>query len=129
MNYYYMTHLIKCRRHVLRIKEQECLSFSRVAERFSVGLASVKRWSKRVEPKQHQRKKLRKIDRDLKKLAQDVEKYPDAYQYERADRFDVCSKAIWQALKKLKITYKKSHAAPQGKRRRPPVLSREVSGP
>ena len=80
----------------MRIKEQEGLSFARVAERFSVGVASVKRWSKRVEPKQHERKKIRKID--LKKLAQDVEKYPDAYQYERADRFDVCPKAIWQAL-------------------------------
>ena len=66
---------------------------------------------------------------DLKNLAQDVEKYPDAYQYERAARFDVCPKAIWQALKKLKITYKKSDAAPQGERRRQAVLSREASGP
>ena len=64
-----MTHPIKFRRHVLRIKEQECLSFARVAERFSVGVASVKRWSKRIDPKQHDRKKTRKID--LKKLAQD----------------------------------------------------------
>ena len=122
-----MTHPIKFRRHVLRIKEQEGLSFARVAERFSVGVASVKRWSKRIEPKQHERKKIRKID--LKKLAQDVEKYPDAYQYERAARFDVCPKAIWQALKKLKITYKKSDAEPQGERRRQAVLSREASGP
>ena len=61
-----MTHPIKFRRHVLRIKEQEGLSFAQVAERFSVGLASVKRWSKRLEPKQHERKKIRKID--FKKL-------------------------------------------------------------
>ncbi len=90
-------------------------------------MASVKRWSKRIEPKSHERKKIRKID--LEKLAQDVENYPDAYQYERAARFDVCPKAIWQALKKLKITYKKSHATPQGKRRRQAILSRKVSNP
>ena len=117
----------------MRLKEQEGLSFAHVAERFSVGVVSVKRWSKRIEAKQHDRKKIRKID--LKKLSQDVEKYPDAYQYERAARFDVCPKAIWQALKnwqalkKLKITYKKSDAAPQGERRRQAVLSREASGP
>jgi len=122
-----MTHPLEFRRHVLRIKEQDGLSFARVAKRFSVGVASVKRWSKRVEAKSHERKKIRKID--LIKLAQDVEDFPDAYQYERAARFNVCPKAIWQALRKLKITYKKSYATPQGKRRRQTVLSREVSGP
>ncbi|WP_202880355.1 IS630 transposase-related protein [Arsenophonus endosymbiont of Bemisia tabaci] len=28
----------------------------------------------------------------------DVEQYPDAYQKERAERFGVCQKAIWQDL-------------------------------
>ncbi len=57
-----MSHPIEFRRHILRIKEQEGLSFSAVALRFSVGVASVKRWSKRLEPKPYERRKIRKID-------------------------------------------------------------------
>ncbi|MGG2141518.1 IS630 transposase-related protein [Symbiopectobacterium sp. RP] len=38
-------------------------------------------------------------------MIKDVEPYPDAYQKERAERFGVCQKAIWQALKKLGLTY------------------------
>ena len=45
---------------------------------------------------------------DLEKLKEDVQKYPDAYQYERAKRFGVYQNAIFCALKKLNITYKKS---------------------
>lgn len=83
-----------------------------VSERFSVGVASVKRWSKRVEPKPYERRKIRKLDPVL--LAQDVRDHPDAFQYERAARFGVSPKAIWQALRKLGVTYKKSPGAPKG---------------
>ncbi|WP_216824507.1 IS630 transposase-related protein, partial [Candidatus Fukatsuia symbiotica] len=38
----------------------------------------------------------RKLDKVA--LAKDVARYPDAYQRERAARFQVCQKAIWQAL-------------------------------
>ena len=41
---------------------------------------------------------------DLAKLAQDVRDYPDAYQFERAERFEVTHKAIRQALRKLGVT-------------------------
>ncbi|MGG2142792.1 IS630 transposase-related protein [Symbiopectobacterium sp. RP] len=40
-------------------------------------------------------------------------KAPDAYQKERAERFGVCQKAIWQALKKLGLTYKKTLPHPK----------------
>ncbi len=35
-----------------------------------------------------------------------VRDHPDAYQHERAARFGVTPKAIWQALRKLGVTYK-----------------------
>ena len=111
-----MSHSVSFRRHVLRIKARDDLSFAQVAARFSVGVASVKRWSKRVEPKPYERRKGIKID--LEALAQDVRDHPDAYQYERAARFGVTPKAIWKALRKLDVTYKKSHATSQGERRR-----------
>ena len=118
-----MSHPVSFRRHVLRIKERDGLSFSQVALRFSVGIASVKRWSKRVEPKSYERRKVRKID--LGKLAQDVSEHPDAFQYERAERFGVTPKAIWQALRKLGVTHKKSPQAPEGKRRKTTCLPRK----
>jgi len=106
---------ISFRRHVLRVKDAEGLSFAQAADRFSVGIASVKRWSNRLEPKPYVRKKPRKLDLD--KLAQDVRDHPDAYHYERAARFGVTPKAIWQALRKLGVTHKKSPEAPEGERR------------
>ena len=62
-----MSHPVPFRRHVLRIKERDGLSFTQVADRFSVGVASVKRWSKRLDPKPYNRRKGLKID--LEKLA------------------------------------------------------------
>jgi len=38
------------RKKVLEVKEKEKLSYKEVARRFSLGIASVVRWSKRLEP-------------------------------------------------------------------------------
>ncbi|NQY82858.1 MAG: transposase, partial [Alphaproteobacteria bacterium] len=56
-----------------------------VADRFSVGIASVARRSKNPAIKAYVRVRTRKIDLNL--LALDVEIYPDADQDERAERF------------------------------------------
>lgn len=118
-----MTYPISFRRHVLAVKARDGLTFSETAERFSVGIASLVRWSGRIEIKLYERKKGLKID--LEALAQDVRDHPDAFQYERAARFGVTPKAIWQALRKLGVTYKKSDAASEGGRRRTASLPRE----
>lgn len=118
-----MTYRISFRRHVLGVKEREGLTFLETSERFAVGIASLVRWNKDIEPKVYRRERGLKID--LEKLAQDVSDDPDAYQYERAERFGVTPKAIWQALRKLGVTYKKSHAAPESGRRRTTLLPRE----
>lgn len=118
-----MTYPTSFRYHVLSVREREELSFEETAERLSVGLATVKRWARQPEPKTYERVKIRKLDPE--KLAQDVRDHPDAYQYERAARFGVTPKAIWQALRKLNITYKKSPHTPEGERRRTAVLPEE----
>ena len=118
-----MTHSVEFRRRVLQVRGRDGLSFAQVSDRFSVGIASVKRWSKRLEPKPYERRKIRKIDPEH--LTQDVRDYPDAYQYERAARFGVTPKAIWQALKKLNITYKKSTATSESRRKRQAILPGE----
>ena len=44
----------------------------------------------------------------MEKLKQDVEQYPDSYQYERAKRFEVSQRGIALALKRLGISHKKT---------------------
>ena len=102
---YFMTYSLDFRQKVLSVRERDNLTFAQVADRFSVGIASVVRWSNCLDIKPYVRIKVRKIDLIL--LAADVEKYPDSYQFERAERFGVCQKAIWQALRRLGVTYKK----------------------
>ncbi|PID35289.1 MAG: transposase [Rhodobacterales bacterium] len=102
-----MPYPISFRRHVLPIREKEGLSFEKTSQRFGVGVASLKRWSKRLHPKPCERWKIRKIDSE--KLAQDVRDCPDAYQYERAAGSGLCQKSIWQALRKLNMTHGNPH--------------------
>lgn len=122
-----MTYPISFRRHVLAVKDRESLTFAEAAERFSIGIASLVRWSARLEPKPYERRAPGKID--LAALAQDVCNEPDAFQHERAARFGVTPKAIWQALRKLGVTHKKSPHASKGERRRTAVLPKEDRAP
>ena len=119
-----MTHALSFRKHVLKIKEQEKMNLKEASERFKVGMASMARWMKRLEPKTHRHKPTRKID--MAALRHDIEKYPDAYQYERAKRLGVTPHGIWHALKRFGVSYKKNAKAPQsGSRKAFYVLPKE----
>lgn len=106
-----MTYPLKFRQHVLAIKEQEKLTYTQTAERFMVGIASLMRWAKRIEPCMTRNRPATKIDRKV--LAQDVATYPDAYQFERAQRLGVSTRGICDALKRQGLTYKKNAATSQ----------------
>ena len=54
----------------------------------------------------------------MQQLKEDVIKYPNLYQYERADKFKVSQNCIHKALKRLKISYKKNYQISRSKRRR-----------
>lgn len=88
------------------IKAKENLSFDEVAKRFGVSRASVVRWSRRIEAQQTRNKPATKID--MEALKQDVEDYPNAYQYERAQRLGVSQTGIGYAIKRLGISRKKN---------------------
>ena len=77
-----MTYSLDFRLKVLSVKEKEGLSFSKTAERFCVGLASVVRWSQKPEPQTNRYKPPIKIN--MEALKQDILVYPDAYRYENA---------------------------------------------
>ena len=114
-----MTYSIDFRRHVLAVREKEGLTHAETSQRFKVGIASLVRWNKRLETKTYVRTKC-KID--LQKLTKDVEDHPDDYQFERAARFGVRQQSIWRALRKLKITYKKSPETSKSERRQTAYL-------
>jgi transposase len=101
-----MTYSRDFREKVLSIKEKECLSFAAVAKRFDIGIASVVRWTKNIESKKTRYKPATKID--MEALKKDIETYPDAYQYERANRLNVSRMGVAHALKRLRVTYKKN---------------------
>lgn len=100
-----MAYSIDFRKQVLSLKEQEKLTFSEISKRFCVGIATVMRWSKSIEPKKTRNKPSTKINWEA--LLKDVEAYPDSYQYERAERFGVSRQGIAYALKRLKVSRKK----------------------
>ncbi|WP_342221286.1 IS630 transposase-related protein [Candidatus Fukatsuia endosymbiont of Tuberolachnus salignus] len=78
-----MSYSVDFRRKVLSIREQEGLSIRETAKRFHIGTDPLTRWLRRIEPQQSGSRR-RKIDKKV--LVKDVERYPDAYQRERAAR-------------------------------------------
>ena len=117
-----MAYSLDFRRKVLSVRKKEGLTIAEVAARFDVGVASVTRWVKNIHRKP-QGFRQRKIDLDV--LRQDIRDYPDAYQYERAKRMGVAQNAIFLALKKLGVTYKKNSEASQSRHKRTAYLPGE----
>ncbi|MEQ1110968.1 IS630 transposase-related protein [Acinetobacter johnsonii] len=73
------------RRKILA-KLEEGYSIRAVAAQFEINKNTIVEWKKRIEIKKTRVRKPSKINDDA--LREDVEKYPDAYQYERAARFN-----------------------------------------
>lgn len=121
-----MSYDLRFRQYVLKIRASEGLSFTKVAKRFGISKQTVYKWTKRLEPKKTRNKPATKID--MAALRQDIEKYPDAYQHERAERFGVTPMGIWHALKRLKVTYKKNPDASQSGSRKTVCLLPKSEG-
>ena len=111
-----MSYSLDFRKKVLQVREEEGLTLEEVSQRFGVGVATVFRWTKTLEPRVTRLKPATKIH--MEALKRDIEKHPDAYQHERAKRFGVTQTGIWHALRRLKVTYKKSPDTPQGRSRK-----------
>jgi transposase len=101
-----MGYSIDFRRQVFKIKQKEKLTFQEVSDRFGVPIRTLFRWQNRIEPIVKRNKPSTKID--MEALRKDVEDNPDLFQYERAKKFGVSQSAIYYALGRLKISYKKN---------------------
>ena len=120
-----MTYSRDFRKKVLSIRAKEGLSFAQAAKRFGVSINSIFLWSKNLEPKRTRNRPPIKIDTDA--LLEDIKKYPDAYNYERANRLNVSASGICCAMKRLGITYKKNAPSSKGLRRKKATLSEKNS--
>ncbi len=101
-----MTYSLDFRKKVLLIRSTENLSFAKTAKRFGVSVNSIFLWSKRLEAKRTKNRPAIKIERD--RLMEDIKKYPDAFNYERAYRLNVSPSGVRCAMKRLRISYKKN---------------------
>ena len=107
----------------MRIKLEAKLSYGKTAERFKVGIATLMRWAKRITPLEQRNKPCLKISRQA--LMEDIEKYPDAFQRERAARLGVSKHGIYWALKKIGVTYKKNPSSIRRRRLLPEKLLKQ----
>jgi transposase len=103
------------RKKVLAYRAKHRTTIKATAEHFKIGTASVTRWVYKQAPCKNRNKQPLKIKAE--ELIADVEKYPDAFQYERAKRLGVSVAGIYHALKRLKISYKKNSATSKSRRR------------
>ena len=69
---------------VLSIKKREKLSIRKTAQRFGLSTRTVYKWDKDIISEGKRICKARKLD--MQELKENVIKYPDFYQYERAEK-------------------------------------------
>jgi len=115
-----MTYCLDFRRKIFKIKSDKKLTFLETSKLFSISMATLFRWAKKLEPNTTRNKPATKLNMDALKL--DIQTYPDAYQFERAQRLGVSSSCVFHALKRLKVTYKKNTKTPKSMRREATIL-------
>jgi hypothetical protein len=97
---------------VLAYKDKHRLTFEQTSKHFEISIRSLFRWEKKLEPAITRNKPATKVD--MKQLMIDVDQYPDAYQWERAQRLGVSKSCIHYALKRLEISFKKNAKTSKG---------------
>jgi transposase len=99
---------------VFKIKKGEGLTYAATSKRFGVGMRTLFKWKKEIEPKKGRNKPATRLS--MEALRADVEKYPDKYQYERGKMLGVTVSTIFYGLKRLGISYKKNAESSEGGR-------------
>lgn len=89
---------------VIEIMARDKLSIRQAAQHFNVSTRTIQLWQKSTERKPIPGRPAKITEAQI--LA-DIEKYPDDYQYERAERLGVSTHAVFNALHKAGISRKK----------------------
>ena len=105
-----MGYSLDFRRRIIAGKEANNLSVQKTSEKYHVSIRTLFRWVNKIEPCLSRNKPATKVNEE--RLLKDIEQFPDAYQFKRAERLAVTQPAIHYALKRLNITYKKNTKTP-----------------
>ena len=108
-----MTYSLPFRQKVFSTKEKFHLTFEQTSQRFDVLIRTLFRWQRKMAPCMTRDKPATRLD--MAQLAKDVERVPDAYQWERAKRLGVAQRTIGYGLQRLKVSYKKNAQTSQGR--------------
>jgi transposase len=115
-----MTYPTQFRKKIIKLKS-EGESYRKLHKRFGISATTIRNWEKNLEPKKTKNTPYKKLNKE--RLMLDVEQYPDSYYYERAARLGLSKTGIFNALKKLGVTYKKnSKSSKSGSRKKIYVL-------
>jgi len=110
-----MTYALALRRKIFKIKSDRHLTFLEISQLFTISMATLFRWSKKIEPNTTRNKPTTKINMDA--LKKDISTFSDAYQFERTERLGVSTGCIFHAFECLNVSYKKNFESSQGVRR------------
>ena len=106
-----MTYETSFRKHVFKIKEKEKLTYEQTSKQFGINIRTLLRWKHKPIYTNRRNKPATKIN--MEGLKKDIDNRPDDYNYERAARFEVSTHAIWAAMRRLKISHKKTLKQPK----------------
>ncbi|WP_227504444.1 IS630 transposase-related protein [Acinetobacter sp. YZS-X1-1] len=95
---------------VIEIMTRDKMSVRKTAQHFSVSTRTIQLWQKSTEQKPIPGRPAKIIEAQI--LA-DIEKYPDDYQYERAERLGVSTHAVFNAYIKQEYHVKKTLTPPK----------------
>lgn len=109
-----MSYSLDFRQRVMKLKDEEELTFQATSRKFGIGMRTLFRWQIRIKPTLKRNKPATKIN--MEALKKDVKENPDAYLSERAERFGVSITGIFYALERLGMSYKKNSISPKGGR-------------
>lgn len=103
------------------LKQRSKLSIQKLSRKYDISTRTIQNWIQGKLPLGKRNKPNLKLSEE--DLLKDISNYPDAYQYERAQRLGVSEACIWKNLKKLNITYKKNSKSSKSRRREALLIS------
>lgn len=100
-----MTYPLQFRKKIMKLHASG-MKYEEIEQQYLVSIRTLSRWKKEIMPKTTRNKPWKRISKDA--LIEDIQKYPDSYAYERAERLGASRTGIQDAMKRLSVTYKKN---------------------
>jgi transposase len=105
------------------LQDRKHFSIRKVSEKYNLSTRTIQNWEQGKLPVGKRNKP--NLVLNIEDLREDVKSYPDAYQYERAERLKVSQRCICYNLKKVGISYKKNAKTSESRRREAIIIPKE----